>query len=207
MPPEAAAGAILVRNLQRDRPLDAGQVRALAAAALAGLGCTGEVAFHFIPARRMARLNWHYLRHEGSTDILTFDHGSRPGHLLGECFISVADAVEQAREFGTDWEQEVVRYVIHGLLHLAGYDDREPAARRRMKRVEDRLTRQLAPRFPVGQAPGKRAPAGRRPDRTKGPATVRRSGGAAGRTPRARHGTRPAGNPAKAPGSPPARSS
>jgi len=41
-----------------------------------------------------------------------------------------------------------VRYVVHGLLHLRGYDDRQPAARRQMKREEDRLLTQLARRFP-----------------------------------------------------------
>ncbi|MFM7099836.1 MAG: rRNA maturation RNase YbeY [Verrucomicrobiota bacterium] len=197
MPAAEPASVVEVRNRQRDRPLDSRRVRTLARAVLADLGCSGEVAFHFIPDHQMAQLNWHYLHHEGSTDILTFDHGSRPGHLHGECFISVAEAVRQAAEFGTDWEREVVRYVVHGLLHLAGYDDLEPEARKRMKRVENRLTRRFAPRFPLAKGPGQpRQGARGRQSRI----TTPRSAGAAGRTPPGQRGTRPAGNPARAPG-------
>jgi probable rRNA maturation factor len=60
-------------------------------------------------------------------------------------------AVAQSREFGTDWRAELVRYVIHGLLHLLGHDDREPAARRRMKRVESRLLRDIGRRFALSK--------------------------------------------------------
>ena len=64
--------------------------------------------------------------------------------LHGELFVSIDDAVAQARRFGTSWQAELVRYVVHGLLHLQGHDDRAPAVRRKMKRVEDRLVRALA---------------------------------------------------------------
>jgi probable rRNA maturation factor len=56
----------------------------------------------------------------------------------------VPEAVRQAAEFGTTWEAELLRYVIHGILHLRGYDDLEPAKRRVMKREENRLVRKLA---------------------------------------------------------------
>jgi rRNA maturation RNase YbeY len=89
----------------------------------------------------MARVNWRFLQHEGSTDVITFDHGSTIERVHGECFISVADAVDQAQAFRTTWTEEVVRYVIHGILHLRGYDDLEPALRRSMKREENRWVR------------------------------------------------------------------
>jgi rRNA maturation RNase YbeY len=94
----------------------------------------------------MARVNEAFLGHEGSTDVITFDHGSTPERLHGECFISVADAVAQSRDFGTSWDAEVVRYVIHAILHLRGFDDLEPAARRVMKRQENRWVRWAAAR-------------------------------------------------------------
>jgi rRNA maturation RNase YbeY len=59
----------------------------------------------------------------------------------------VADAVKQAGEFKTTWQSEVVRYAVHALLHLRGYDDLQPAKRRVMKREENRLMRELAKRF------------------------------------------------------------
>ena len=112
----------------------------------------GALGIHLIGARRMASMNWQWLKHEGSTDILTFDHrdgGSGPMH--GELFISVDDAVGQAAEFGVGPGQELVRYVVHGVLHLTGYDDVEPGLRRVMKREETRLVRRLEAEFRVGR--------------------------------------------------------
>ena len=59
------------------------------------------------------------------------------------------EAVDQARQFRTKWESELVRYLIHGVLHLCGYDDQRPADRRRMKREEDRLLKQIGRLFPI----------------------------------------------------------
>lgn len=70
---------------------------------------------------------------------------------VGEIYLCVAVAVRQAKTFRTTWPSEVARYVVHGLLHLLGYDDLEPAQRRRMKRVENRMMRRLAERFPLRQ--------------------------------------------------------
>jgi rRNA maturation RNase YbeY len=67
--------------------------------------------------------------------------------LHGELFICVPEAVAQARRFRVPWQTELLRYVLHGLLHLRGLDDSRPAARRRMKQAEDRCLRQLARRF------------------------------------------------------------
>ena len=130
-----------------------------------------------VAAPEMARVNQTFLGHEGSTDVITFDHSdpvaadvrrlshpnapstkrSEPPHvgcyefLNGELFISLDDAVKQAREFRTTWQSELVRYVIHGLLHLCGHDDLKPAARRKMKRKENRLLRETAKRFPLAK--------------------------------------------------------
>jgi probable rRNA maturation factor len=115
-----------------------------------------ELGIHLVGAREMARVNWQFLRHEGSTDVITFDHldPAAPGpklRLHGELFICVDDAVAQAREFGTTWQEEVVRYAVHGGLHLLGYDDLKPAWRRKMKRQENRLVKVLASRFSLAQ--------------------------------------------------------
>jgi probable rRNA maturation factor len=70
-----------------------------------------------------------------------------PPLLYGEIFISLDDAVVQARKFRTTWHSELIRYLIHGILHLRGYDDRRPACRRQMKREENRLLREISLRF------------------------------------------------------------
>jgi probable rRNA maturation factor len=110
-----------------------------------------ELGFHFVAAEEMARVNKQFLQHEGSTDVITFDHneGNAETELRGEIFISIPDAVEQAREFGTTWQSELARYIIHGLLHLRGFDDLQPAKRRVMKREENRLLKKTSEQFPV----------------------------------------------------------
>jgi probable rRNA maturation factor len=66
-------------------------------------------------------------------------------------FICPEVAVTQAKEFQTTWQAEVVRYVVHGVLHLLGYDDLKPHLRRVMKREENRLVRRLEKRFSFAQ--------------------------------------------------------
>ena len=72
----------------------------------------------------MTRLNETFLHHSGSTDVITFDYASRPNTpiLQGEIFVCVDEAVEQARRFCCAWQEEIIRYVIHGVLHLTGFD-------------------------------------------------------------------------------------
>ena len=108
---------------------------------LDGYHLSAELGVHFITARESALLNERHLNHEGPTDILTFDQGSSPDFLRGELFICVSEAERQAGEFRTSWRQELLRYVIHGMLHLRGFDDLDPGKRRIMKREENRLVR------------------------------------------------------------------
>ena len=117
-----------------------------------------ELGIRLVGAREMARVNWQFLQHEGSTDVITFDHSEAASQapeaalqLHGELVICVDDAVEQAKEFQTNWQSEVVRYVVHGVLHLRGYDDLRPELRRKMKREENRLVRALSKKFPVAK--------------------------------------------------------
>lgn len=67
----------------------------------------------------------------------------------GEVFIGLDVALRQSRRFRTTPAREVVRYAVHGILHLLGHDDHHAAARRRMKSEEDRLVRRLGRQFPV----------------------------------------------------------
>lgn len=148
---------LVLGNRQKDRPLSLPILRRITLDLLEAMGLGAELGFHFVSAREMARVNWQFLGHEGSTDVITFDHGSNPDHLHGECFICVADALAQAQEFGTTWSGEVVRYIIHGILHLRGYDDLEPVARRVMKREENRWVRWAAARGYRLGSPAKKA--------------------------------------------------
>jgi probable rRNA maturation factor len=108
-----------------------------------------ELGVHFIGAGEMAGLNETFLGHEGSTDVITFNHQeeAQSEKLCGEIFISVDDALVHARRFRVQWPSEVTRYLVHGVLHLAGCDDTDPVSRRSMKRLENKLLKELSLRF------------------------------------------------------------
>ena len=141
------------RNRQRTRAPDLAQLRRIVRHLLATELCArqAELCFHLVAAPEMARVNQKFLGHTGSTDVITFNHADSPqvDSFHGEVFICLDDAVAHAKQFRTTWQSELVRYVIHALLHLRGYDDRRPAARRKMKREENRLLRRVARDFPL----------------------------------------------------------
>ena len=111
-----------------------------------------ELALHPVAAPEMARVNQAFLNHEGSTDVITFNHSEEACiNLHGEIFLCLDDAVKQATQFRTTWQSEVARYVIHGLLHLCGHDDLKPVARRVMKREENRLVREISTEYSLTQ--------------------------------------------------------
>jgi probable rRNA maturation factor len=85
----------------------------------------------------MQQLNKRYLEHDEPTDVLSFPL-SEPGarRLAGEVVISADVARRQAEGRGHDVQAELALYVIHGLLHLCGYDDQTPAAAARMRERE-----------------------------------------------------------------------
>lgn len=144
---------ITLRNRQRrrriNRPLLARLLRFLIESRLGRRHC--ELAFHLLSARAMAEMNRRHLRHQGSTDVITFPYSDPAGKepLVGDVFICIDEAIAQAREFNTTWQSELVRYAVHAVLHLQGYDDLESIRRRAMKREENRLLRALASRFPL----------------------------------------------------------
>lgn len=151
------SGLLAIRNRQRTRAVDTRMLRRITRHLLETEWEREdyELCVHLIAVPEMTRLNERYLRHPGSTDILTFDHSDgAERRLAGELFISIEDAVRQARQFRTTWPSELARYLVHGLLHLRGYDDVEPAARRVMKREENRLLKTVTRQFDLKRLAG-----------------------------------------------------
>lgn len=152
---------LVIANRQRTKRIDSRWLKQIVLVLLGELNITdAELGIHLVGADEMARVNWQFLQHKGSTDVITFDHqepapkSTAPDPQLrihGELFICVDDAISQARKFKTIWQSETVRYVIHGLLHLLGHDDLRPDLRRKMKREENRLLRGLAKKFSFTQ--------------------------------------------------------
>ncbi len=95
---------------------------------------------HFINSETISELNTKYLNHKNSTDIITFNYSGKNKILDGEIFISVDDAKQNAGKYKVSLNNELIRLVIHGILHLCGYDDTIIQQKKIMKTVENRLT-------------------------------------------------------------------
>lgn len=142
---------LVVRNCQRARPVNTKFLRKIVRALLIEeLSREAfEIGISIIGQTAMTRMNEGYLRHKGSTDVITFDYAdaNRPMCLTGEVFVCLEEALTQAPRFRVTWPNELVRYIVHGILHLSGFDDKTAVARRKMKREENRLMRRIGERF------------------------------------------------------------
>lgn len=114
----------LIRNLKNDIKFD---ITAL--------------AVNFLSDDQILLLNKSYLGHNYSTDIITFNYSGENYTLDGEIFISLGDAAYNAEKYKVSLENELVRLIIHGLLHLVGYDDKFPDDKRKMKKIENKLVK------------------------------------------------------------------
>lgn len=133
-------------NRQRKVRFDIAWLRRAAAMAIevcgtkSGDGRSGLVAQECIEVAvvsdaTIARVHRDFMNMPGATDVITFDHG--------EIVLSAETAMRCAREHGHSVEEELALYVIHGLLHLNGFDDRTPGARRKMVREQERIWRKV----------------------------------------------------------------
>lgn len=84
----------------------------------------------------LLELNNRVFDHNYYTDIITFELERSASHIDTEIYISLDRANENAERFHSDLRSEVLRLVIHGILHLAGYTDKSPSAKKRMQKRE-----------------------------------------------------------------------
>lgn len=98
----------------------------------------------FIDSRRCRALNREFLQHDYVTDVITFPLETRP-RLEAEIYVNLDRARQQARELKLSFREEVARLVIHGTLHLMGYDDRAKHSAQRMFRAQERQIRHWFP--------------------------------------------------------------
>ncbi|MDQ6939557.1 MAG: rRNA maturation RNase YbeY [Verrucomicrobiota bacterium] len=124
---------ITIRNLQRKVRMDCPALQRFAERALAKIPhhSLGEITVLLISDRRMATLHRQFMDIAGPTDVITFQHG--------EIFISVETAKRNARRFHSSVEDEVKLYLVHGLLHLSGFDDKIAADAREMEKAQARI--------------------------------------------------------------------
>lgn len=98
-----------------------------------------SLVINFVPSKEIIAVNVKFLDHHYSTDIITFNYNDNHDILDGEIIISFEDAEKNANRFRVKVNQEIIRLVIHGILHLLGYDDQSKNDRLVMKKLENKL--------------------------------------------------------------------
>ena len=97
----------------------------------------GEVGYMFVSDERILEINNEYLGHDYYTDIITFDYDE--GDILnGDLVISLDTVKTNAEKFGMDYDEELHRVIIHGILHLCGINDKGPGEREIMEAAENK---------------------------------------------------------------------
>lgn len=102
----------------------------------------GELSLAFLTDAKLAALHADFLDDPTTTDVITFE-GQPDLGFAGEICVSADTALAYAKEHDRDFSQELTLYVVHGWLHLAGYDDLRPAKKRRMRAAEARALKLL----------------------------------------------------------------
>lgn len=97
----------------------------------------GEVGYLFVDDEKILEVNKEYLGHDYYTDIITFDY-CEDDMLNGDIVISVDTVRSNAELLGKDYDDELHRVIIHGILHLCGIDDKGSGQRQLMEAAEDR---------------------------------------------------------------------
>ncbi len=137
---------LTITNKQRSVRVNLKRLRKAAAAALKAslaLKAGGQFALHTLDEIGVAivsdsaieRVHVDFMAIAGATDVITFDHG--------EIVVSADTAATCAKEHGHSVDEELMLYIIHGFLHLAGYDDRITAERKKMHAVQNRIWREV----------------------------------------------------------------
>ncbi|MEL6613404.1 MAG: rRNA maturation RNase YbeY, partial [Bacteroidota bacterium] len=124
------------------RTLDSDIVIAAVQRALYSEGFTArDVSIVLADHATVLDLNRAWLDHDYTTDVLSFnldEEALAEGVVEGEVYVDLDTAAERAPEFGTTFDAEALRYVVHGVLHLVGYDDATPDEKAAMHALEDR---------------------------------------------------------------------
>ena len=132
-------GQISIKNQQEAVPVDYARLREAARVVLEGEGeADARIGVALMDDASIHALNKRFLGHDEPTDVLSFPLSEpNANRLAGELVIGAEVALAQAKERGHDVQEELALYVIHGLLHLCGYDDKADEAAREM-RVRER---------------------------------------------------------------------
>lgn len=102
----------------------------------------GEIAYIFCSDEKILEVNRKFLNHDYYTDVITFDY-SEGNKISGDIFISLDTVKSNAEELGIDYFNELERIIIHGILHLCGFKDKEPKDKEEMTYQENEAIKLL----------------------------------------------------------------
>ena len=97
----------------------------------------GDVNYIFCNDERILEVNREYLQHDYYTDIITFDY-TEGDTISGDLFISLDTVKTNSEQFVTEYDEELHRTIIHGILHLCGINDKGPGEREIMEAAENK---------------------------------------------------------------------
>ena len=92
--------------------------------------------FHFVSAEEITRINKNHLSHDYATDVITFDY-STDKELKAEAYICPEEVHFNAKKYSQTAENEMVRVIVHALLHICGHDDKADESKQKMRSKED----------------------------------------------------------------------
>ncbi len=98
---------------------------------------TGEIGYLFVDDAKILEVNREYLGHDYYTDIITFDY-DEGDTINGDIVISLDTVASNAQQQGTQYDEELHRVIIHGILHLCGLNDKGPGERELMEAAENK---------------------------------------------------------------------
>ena len=97
------------------------------------------LSISFIDSSELQKINKIYLKHDYETDVITFNYSKQKSEIDGEILISFEEAKNNAKKFNVKYGTELLRLVIHGILHLLQFDDKDEKSKKIMKQTENKL--------------------------------------------------------------------
>jgi probable rRNA maturation factor len=137
---KGVAIVVQIADQQTAVPVDKALVRHAVHTVLFGASVRkAKLSIAIVDDATIARLNRQYLNHEGPADVLSFPLTAPGGTFEGEVVVGAEVARREAPQYGWTAHDELLLYVVHGLLHLVGYDDKSPGPRAKMRRREQEV--------------------------------------------------------------------
>ena len=141
---------IYCENQNKKRKIDLTKIEKAAKISLKELLKTKyEISLLFVSNQKIRAINRKYLNKDHSTDVISFGYSGENdpsgvrGRFVGDIVISSDKAFQNSVKYDTTFFEEIILYVIHGILHLAGYDDGNKAEREKMRRKENAFLQKI----------------------------------------------------------------